>query len=234
MYLIIKVKSCLIKNLVAPRVSYTNIIRPLKYNTFTNCIDICIRYHLQYNYMSKNLTDSDIDQSIAPKLYSQAYKEKVRIEGVQFISLKNHVGEDGDLSEVLKITQTGEVEGITDFKIAQINSTKLSPGTIKGWHLHFKQNDLWYVMPSSHLLVCVWDVRKFSNTKGAVMRFAMGGGNSQLLFIPKGVAHGAANVSQKDTHILYFVDQKFDINDPDEKRIPWDSLGADFWRPLRD
>ena len=34
--------------------------------------------------------------------------------------------------------------------------------------------------------------------------------------------------------LLYFVDQKFDINNPDERRIPWDSLGENFWKPQRD
>lgn len=180
------------------------------------------------------LTKNDIDESIAPKIYVQDYKEKVNIEGVVLIPLKNFVGEDGDLSEILKITESGEVEGLKGFKIAQINRTKVYPEIVKGWHLHFKQNDAWCVSPSSHLLVCLWDLRKSSPTKGAVARFSLGGGNSQLLFIPKGVAHGASNVSQKDAEILYFVDQYFDAKNPDEKRIPWDSLGKDFWKPHKD
>jgi len=184
--------------------------------------------------MSNQLTDQDIDDNIAPKIYSQIYKEKIQIDGVHLIQLKNHVGEDGDLSEILKISEAGFVESMPDFKLAQINSTKLYPGTIKGWHLHFKQNDLWYVIPSSHLIVCLWDIRKDSNTKDSVMRLTMGGGSSQLLFIPKGVAHGAANVTNNEAQIIYFVDQKFDVNNPDEKRIPWDSLGKDFWNPRRD
>lgn len=184
--------------------------------------------------MDEQLTEQDIDESITPKMYSQEYKEKVTIEGVKLINLKNFVGEDGDLSEVIKLNNAGEVEGVPGFKIAQINSTKIYPGTIKGWHLHFKQNDLWHVLPSGHLIVCLWDVRKSSPTKGKTMRFALGGGNTHLLFIPKGVAHGASNISTHDAQVLYFVDQKFDMNNPDEKRIPWDSLGADMWVPKKD
>lgn len=184
--------------------------------------------------MFEDLTENDIDESVASKIYAQEYGQKPNIEGVKIIQLRNHVGEDGDFSEVLRIAQSGEVEGVPGFKIAQINRTKVYPGTIKGWHLHLKQNDLWYVLASSHVLVGLWDIRKASPTKGIHMRLAMGGGNSHLLFIPKGVAHGAANVSDKKAEIFYFVDQKFDFNNPDEKRLAWNSLGDDFWLPKKD
>jgi|SRR3989338_11278009 len=180
-----------------------------------------------------HLTEQDIDEQVVLKVYSQNYSKKPTIAGVHLLHLKNHVGEDGALSEVIRMTNN-TVEGLDGFTIAQINATKIHPGTIKGWHLHYNQNDLWHVLPDSHLLVGLWDVRKASSTNGNVMRLALGGGNAHLLFIPKGVAHGAANVSQKDAEMLYFVDKKFDIDNPDEKRIPWNSLGEDFWKPQRD
>ena len=30
--------------------------------------------------------------------------------------------------------------------------------------------------------------------------------------------------------IVYFVNQQFNPADPDERRLPWDILGADFWQ----
>lgn len=184
--------------------------------------------------MDEYLTENDIDKEITSKLYTQTYGKKTIIEGVSLIPLKNNVGEDGDLSEVIKIAENGEVEQIPNFKIAQINRTKLYSGAIKGWHLHFRQDDLWFVLPSSHLIVGLWDVRTSSKTKGAVMRLALGGGNSHLLLIPKGIAHGTANISPKEAEVFYFVNKKFDINNPDEKRLAWDSLGKDFWIPQKD
>ncbi len=180
-----------------------------------------------------DITQHDIDEQVINKVYSQSYTKKPTIAGVHVFPLKNHVGEDGALSEVIRMTD-GHVQGIDGFSVAQINSTKLFPGTIKGWHLHYKQNDLWYVLPSSHLLVGLWDVRRSSDTKGNVMRLSLGGGNAQLVYIPKGVAHGAANVTQEPSEMLYFVDQQFDMQNPDEHRIPWNSLGEDFWKPLKD
>lgn len=184
--------------------------------------------------MAKSLTENDIDQQVLPKVYTQTYGNKPVIEGVSIVTLKNFIGEDGDLSEVIKFTKEGTIEGFDGFKIEQINRTKLYPRAIKGWHLHLRQDDLWHVLPSSHIVVGLWDIRSSSKTKGAVMRVVLGGGESKLLFIPKGVAHGAMNVSQKDAEVLYFVNQRFDASNPDEKRLPWNSLGADFWKPLKD
>ncbi|MBV9851097.1 MAG: dTDP-4-dehydrorhamnose 3,5-epimerase, partial [Armatimonadetes bacterium] len=49
-------------------------------------------------------------------------------------------------------------------------------------------------------------------------------------YIPRGVAHGGANVGLVPATILYYVNQRFDISDPDERRLPWDILGEDFWK----
>ncbi len=62
------------------------------------------------------------------------------------------------------------------------------------------------------------------------MRLVMGGGKAQLLHIPRGVAHGGANIWGQPATILYYVNQRFDLNDPDERRLPWDIVGADFWQ----
>jgi dTDP-4-dehydrorhamnose 3,5-epimerase len=125
------------------------------------------------------------------------------------------------------------MENMPGFKLAQINRVKLLPNTVKAWHIHYKQDDLWLPIPPSFLFVGLWDLRKDSKTKGNTMRISLAGGSS-MLYIPKGVAHGMKNIMQEPIDILYFVDQKFDLNDPDERRVNWDALGADFWGPERD
>jgi dTDP-4-dehydrorhamnose 3,5-epimerase len=180
-----------------------------------------------------DLTSKDIDPTISSKVYTQDYSAKPAIDGVRVFPLKNFVGEDGDFLEIVRVSD-GDLELIPEFKIAQINHSTQFPGSVKAWHLHFKQNEIWFVPPGDHFLVGLWDVRAKSKTKGSSMRLSMGGGAAKLLYIPKGVAHGAANHSPKSSTIIYFVDQAFDPKDPDERRIPWDSLGADFWKAVRD
>lgn len=181
-----------------------------------------------------DLTLNDIQDSVSSKIYTQDYSKKEIIEGVKIIPLSNHVGEEGDFCELIRIAENGNLTQLPTFKLAQINRTKLYPATIKAWHLHFNQNEVWYISPSDHLLVGLWDVRKHSKTQLKTMRIVLGGSHSQLLFIPKGVAHGSSNLTQQSVELFYFVDKVFDIHKPDEKRIHWDVLGADFWLPRKD
>lgn len=57
----------------------------------------------------------------------------------------------------------------------------------------------------------------------------MGGGVSELLHIPYGVAHGSYVISDRPVDLYVFVSQRFNIKNPDEKRMPWNSLGDGFW-----
>lgn len=175
------------------------------------------------------LTMDDLSDSIKANVYVQDYSAKSAIDGVKIIPVKNFVGEDGDFSEVLRLGQNGEIADLPDFKIAQINRSRLTPRSIKAWHIHLNQDDLWYLPPSNTLFVGLWDLRKNSPTHDTTMRITLGAGQSNLLFIPKGVAHGMKNTSKKDINLFYFVNQQFNLQDPDEKRLKWDAKGADFW-----
>lgn len=184
--------------------------------------------------MQKNFSLNDVDEKIKEKISTQNYSAKRIIEGVKIINLKNNVGEAGDFSEILRIDENNELETLPGFKIRQINRTKLLPKGIKAWHLHFEQEELWYINPRDHLFVGLWDIRKNSSTNGVTMRVNLGGGTSQLLLIPKGVAHGSANFSEKPIELYYFANQRFNRENPDEKRIKWDILGSEFWSPIKD
>jgi dTDP-4-dehydrorhamnose 3,5-epimerase len=172
-------------------------------------------------------------QEAQDALYLQDYSPKSKIQGVEFIPVRNFPSDEGDFSEVLRLNDDGGLELKPDFHLAQINRTKSFPGSIKAWHAHFRQDEMWYVSPWEHLFVGLWDLRKDSPTANQRMRVILGAGQSQLLYIPKGVAHGSANFSGKQLELFYFVNQRFNLQDPDEKRIPWDTI-ADFWTPERD
>jgi len=181
----------------------------------------------------KILTLSDIDEKARGKIYIQDYSAKPTIEGVKIIPVKNYISEDGDFSEIIRM-KNGKVAGLEDFEVVQLNRSKLLPGSIKGWHLHFQQEDIFYLPPSDFLLVGLWDLRRNSKTNGISMKITLGAGQSSLLYVPRGVAHGMANVSNQDIELFYFVNQQFDFKNPDERRLPWNSAGEDFWQPKKD
>lgn len=173
-------------------------------------------------------------EKVTGKLYTQRYQPKTSIEGVKIVDLKTHLDEESDFGELLRLTDSGKLELFPDFSLKQINRTRLNPGSVKAWHVHFKQDELWYIFPQNSLVVGLWDIRKGSKTQDVTMRMVLGGGNSQLLMIPKGVAHGSANLTLIHVDMLYFTNQQFNSPDPDEGRISWDALGRDFWKPVRD
>ena len=171
---------------------------------------------------------SDIREDVRGSVSRQAYGGKSQIEGVQLLPLQTFVEDGGTFTELGRLAE-GMLAGLTGFEMRQINCSLMAAGAIKAWHLHFNQEDVWFVPPSQSLLVGLWDVREDSPTSGNSLRFVLGRGRSQILYIPRGVAHGAANLGTGDTFLIYFVNQQFDAQDPDERRLPFDALGKDFW-----
>ena len=178
-----------------------------------------------------DLTEENIIQELKDKISVQDYSAKEMIDGVRIKNLNLFVEEDGDFMEVLRLSEDGEVEDFPGFKIAQINKTKVNPGSVKAWHLHFKQDELWYLVPDGQIIAGLWDVRKDSKTSGKTQKVILGGGIPKLLYIPKGVAHGYMNLTPKTNHLIYFLTSKFDKTNPDERRLPWNAAGEEFWTP---
>lgn len=177
----------------------------------------------------KNLSLDDILIKSRQDVYVQDYSKKKIIDRVKIIEVKKWIGEDGTFEELTKINEHGVLEEFTDFKVKQINRSKILAGSIKAWHLHFKQEDVWYVPTEDHMILGLWDLRNDSDTKDVKMRIIMGGGSAKLVLVPRGVAHGVINVANKPGTILYFVNEQFNFSDPDEKRLKWDAAGANFW-----
>ena len=176
----------------------------------------------------KILSESDIVSSQRSSVFVQDYSSQPRIEGVQIVDIKRHVGPDGSFEELFRMN-AGIAEGFPEFEVKQINRSRLLPGCIKAWHLHYTQEDIWYAEPEDHLILGLWDVRENSPTKDQKMKIVLGSGHSRLVYIPRGVAHGVANFSPRAGVVFYFINQQFNLKDPDERRLPWDACGADFW-----
>jgi dTDP-4-dehydrorhamnose 3,5-epimerase len=137
--------------------------------------------------------------------------------------------EGGDFCEISRVTADGTLEAVEGYRPAQCSYSYMEPGTIKAWHLHRYQDDLWFVPPHDRLLVGLLDTRATSPSNGVAMRLTLGAGRARLLYIPRGVAHGVANVSSRPGHVVYFANNVFDAENPDEHRLPHDLVGGDFW-----
>ena len=88
-------------------------------------------------------------------------------------------------------------------QVRQVNFSHVMPGAIKAFHLHFNQEDVWFVPATDRLLIGLVDVRAASPTYQQRMRFALGGGQNRMVYIPRGVAHGAVNLGTQPALMLY-------------------------------
>lgn len=165
-------------------------------------------------------------------LTTQGYGRKGQIDGVKLIELPVFSDEGGDFTEIARFMAGGAVESLPDYRPAQISYSFMESGTIKAWHLHRRQDDLWFVPPGDRLLVGLLDTREESPTLDQQRRLVMGAGKGRLLYIPRGVAHGVANISSRGAGIIYFANEAFNPESPDEHRLPWDLLGKEFWTVL--
>lgn len=177
----------------------------------------------------RSLTAADLQPPWQPLLSQQRYAGSTPIEGVQLLERKVHSDDGGTFVELGRLDDAGQLLQRSDFQVRQVNVSELLPGTVKAWHLHFNQEDLWYVPPGDRLLVGLKDLRAGSATAGQTMRLVLGGEGNRLLYIPRGVAHGAANPWSSRCLLIYLVNQQFSSQEPDEWRLPWDACGAEFW-----
>jgi len=115
-------------------------------------------------------------------------------------------------------------------EMVQGNRGDRQQGCIVGLHYHLHQADYWYV-PVGRARVVLHDLRSGSPTDGATLTLdlgarADGSHDHRGVFIPPGVAHGFASLT--DMTITYLVDSYY--NPADELGIAWDDpeVAADW------
>ena len=176
------------------------------------------------------LTPDDFGPDFRPHLTTQGYTPGPKIEGVQLLDLRLMTDDGGSFAELVRLDESGRLEAFPHFQVRQSSYSLVLPGAVKAFHLHFNQEDVWFVPPTDRLLIGLIDARKDSPTLGVTMRLVLGAGRARLLYIPRGVGHGCANLGTEPATVLYYVNQRFNLEDADERRLPWDIAGAEFWQ----
>lgn len=146
------------------------------------------------------------------------------IEGVIIKKLKVHQDipdaeqagiKPGFLMEVLRADES------LLSKFGQSTFTVAYEGTIKAFHWHEQQDDLWFVA-SGRAVIVLHDLRENSPTKGKTELVSAGADDYKLIVIPAGVAHGYKVVSAEPVLLFYHTTEPYNAAAPDEKRIAWD------------
>jgi dTDP-4-dehydrorhamnose 3,5-epimerase len=165
----------------------------------------------------------------------QDYGKRPAIDGVVVHGLRRF-GEDGGAMTELARFADGVPAAFPGFTLAQINYSILQPSVIKAFHLHHRQTDIWFVPPEDRVVLVLVDARAGSPTEKTVTKLMLGDGQSILVQIPPGVAHGCRNLGEAPARIIYMTDVPFspDPGVGDEGRLPWDLVGADIWEPAKE
>ncbi|MGZ4673515.1 MAG: dTDP-4-dehydrorhamnose 3,5-epimerase family protein [Ilumatobacteraceae bacterium] len=110
-------------------------------------------------------------------------------------------------------------------EMVQGNRANRQAGSLVGLHYHLHQADYWYV-PFGHARVVLHDLREGGPSDGSTLELDLTDQNHIGVFIPPGVAHGFAAIT--DTVITYLVDGYY--NPADELGVLWSDpeVGADW------
>ncbi|MCA1691608.1 MAG: dTDP-4-dehydrorhamnose 3,5-epimerase family protein [Actinobacteria bacterium] len=110
-------------------------------------------------------------------------------------------------------------------EMVQANRSEKVAGSVVGLHYHLEQADYWFAT-SGTARVVLHDLREGSPTDGVTVCFDMGGAADVGVYIPPGVAHGFAALT--DLTITYLVDHYYSPDD--ELGVAWDdpTIAADW------
>lgn len=111
-------------------------------------------------------------------------------------------------------------------EMVQSSRSDKTAGSLVGLHYHLHQADYWYVL-SGTAQVVLHDLRVGSNSEGKTLEIEAGESNEIGIFIPPGVAHGFAAIT--DMILTYWVDSYY--NPSDELGVAWNDPDiAANWR----
>ena len=110
-------------------------------------------------------------------------------------------------------------------EMVQVNRSEKQAGALVGLHFHLHQADYWYLL-RGRARVVLHDLRLGSRTEGATEVIELDEDVDQGVYIPPGVAHGFAALT--DILLTYLVDNYYDP--ADELGLAWDDpeVAADW------
>lgn len=110
----------------------------------------------------------------------------------------------------------------TGREMVQGNRSEKQAGALVGLHYHRHQADYWYLLRGKARVV-LHDLRVGSKTEGATEVIELDENVDQGVYIPPGVAHGFAALT--DILLTYLVDNYYDPED--ELGLAWDDPAVD-------
>ncbi len=145
------------------------------------------------------------------------------IAGVRVKPFSVWADDRGYFLEVLRVGQGLPSEFPAE--TTQVSAALGYPGTVKAFHYHLHQTDLW--VPAQRMFqVALVDLRKDSETFGRRNTLYVGTLRPWQILIPPGVGHGYKVIGSQPAMLIYVTDRFY--NPQDEGRIAYDEPGIGY------
>lgn len=145
------------------------------------------------------------------------------IAGVQIRPYALWPDDRGYFLEVMRFGQG--LPGSYPAESTQVSSALSYPGTIKAFHYHQHQTDVW-VPAAGMLQVALVDLRTESTTFGARNTMYVGALRPWQILIPPGVGHGYKVIGEQPAMLVYVTDRFY--NPSDEGRIAYNEESIQY------
>jgi len=143
------------------------------------------------------------------------------IKDVKIVDLVANVDDRGYLIEILRSSD----EHFTKFGQVYIVGDNVR-NIIRAFHVHEVLWDWFFISHGSAKFALV-DGRKNSPTFEEINTFILTDRKPQLLVVPPGVYHGWMSL-EDDTQMISTASEVYNRQNPDEKRVSYDSFGYDW------
>src|SRR5262245_3433000 len=137
--------------------------------------------------------------------------------GVTFRDTPLHIDGRGSIRELFDPRWNWHPE-----PLRYVYSFTIRPGFIKGWGLHQKHEDRYFVL-AGELEVVLYDTRPDSPTRGEVSKVVLSEYRGRIMNIPAGIWHANHNIGTRDVLVINFPTLPYDHADPDKYRLPLDT-----------
>jgi dTDP-4-dehydrorhamnose 3,5-epimerase len=137
--------------------------------------------------------------------------------GVTFRDVTTHVDDRGAVCEMFDPRW-----GWHDDPIVFVYTFSVRPGMIKGWGVHKRHEDRYFIL-FGELEIVLFDDRPDSPTRGLVSKIRLTEYRRRLMNIPAGVWHADHNIGSKDAVVINFPTIQYDHTSPDKYRLPLDT-----------
>lgn len=158
--------------------------------------------------------DAELDaQSVTP----EGERLMQQIAGVELRPAVTHSDERGSICEIFS-----PAWGFTDEPLCYVYESTIRPGVVKGWVVHYEQDDRLFFSQGSVKIV-LYDARRDSPTHGLINELFFEAHNRGLLRVPAGVVHAVQNIGWTDAQFINLPTRPYRHEAPDKARLPLDT-----------